>query len=97
MNNRTSILTYSGIVKWAYTSIFVSIALLILFTNVSENSVIALIATAIAYAYQFTFAYFLYDFLSIYKLDIDNLNYGDFKIIFLLILDAAFILIAVFY
>lgn len=97
MNNRTSILTYSGIVKWAYTSIFVSIALLILFTNVSENSVIALIATAIAYAYQFTFTYFLYDFFSIYKLDIDNLNYGDFKIIFLLILDAAFILIAVFY
>lgn len=97
MNNRTSILTYNGIVKWAYTSIFVSIALLILFTNVSENSAIALIATAIAYAYQFTFAYFLYDFFSIYKLDIDNLNYGDFKIIFLLILDAAFILIAVFY
>ena len=89
MNNRTSILTYSGMVKWAYTSIFVSIALLILFTNVSENSVIALIATA--------FAYFLYDFFSIYKLDIDNLNYSDFKIIFLLILDAAFILIAVFY
>lgn len=97
MNNRTSILTYNGIVKWAYTSIFVSIALLILFTNVSENSAIALIATAIAYAYQFTFAYFLYDFFSIYKLDIDNLNYSDFKIIFLLILDAAFILIAVFY
>lgn len=97
MNNRTSILTYSDMVKWAYTSIFVSIALLILFTNVSENSVIALIATAIAYVYQFTFAYFLYDFFSIYKLDIDNLNYGDFKIIFLLILDAAFILIAVFY
>lgn len=97
MNNRISILTYSGIVKGAYTSIFVSIALLILFTNVSENSVIALIATAIAYAYHFTFAYFLYDFFSIYKLDIDNLNYGDFKIIFLLILDAAFILIAVFY
>lgn len=97
MNNRTSIFTYNGIVKWAYTSIFINIALLILFANVSENSVIALIATAVTYAYHFTFAYFLYDFFSIYKLDLDNLDYNDFKIIFLLILDAAFILIAVFY
>lgn len=97
MNNKTGILTFNGIVKWAYGSILINIILLILFANITENSIISLVATAITYAYQLTFAYFLYDFFSNYKIDFDNLNVNDFKIIFLLTLDVVFIMIAMFY